>query len=144
MATATRTKLKNFIDGEFVEPAEGETEEVLNPATGEAIAEAPLSTAEDVNRAVGAASKAFGLNNIPRITSASASACPVNLIGDGRSDTANATVAASNQHVANRTSRQMIPTRPSAGGVIASRGSSSALALPRDASTSARTPKPSQ
>jgi betaine-aldehyde dehydrogenase len=59
MATATRTKLKNFIDGEFVEPAEGETEEVLNPATGEAIAEAPLSTAEDVNRAVGAASKAF-------------------------------------------------------------------------------------
>ena len=55
MATATLTKLQNFIDGEFVDPADGETEEVLNPATGEAIAEAPLSTAEDVDRAVAAA-----------------------------------------------------------------------------------------
>src|SRR6266511_604497 len=59
MATATRTKLKNFINGEFVDPAEGQTEEVLNPATGEAIAEAPLSTEEDVNRAVAAARAAF-------------------------------------------------------------------------------------
>jgi betaine-aldehyde dehydrogenase len=59
MATATRTKLKNFIDGEFVDPAEGQTEEVLNPATGEPIAEAPLSTAEDVDRAVAAARKAL-------------------------------------------------------------------------------------
>ncbi len=59
MATATVTKLKNFIDGEFVDPAEGGTEVVVNPATGEAIAEAPLSTAEDVDRAVAAARKAF-------------------------------------------------------------------------------------
>jgi betaine-aldehyde dehydrogenase len=59
MATATRTKLKNFINGEFVDPAEGQTEEVLNPATGEAIAEAPLSTEEDVDRAVAAARGAF-------------------------------------------------------------------------------------
>jgi betaine-aldehyde dehydrogenase len=59
MATATRTKLKNFIDGEFVDPADGQTEEVVNPATGEAIAEAPLSTDEDVDRAVRAARKAF-------------------------------------------------------------------------------------
>ncbi|HEY1359310.1 MAG TPA: gamma-aminobutyraldehyde dehydrogenase [Thermoleophilaceae bacterium] len=59
MATATKTKLQNFIDGEFVDPAEGATEEVLNPATAEAIAEAPLSTAEDVDRAVQAAKRAF-------------------------------------------------------------------------------------
>jgi betaine-aldehyde dehydrogenase len=59
MATATLTKLKNFINGEFVDPAEGQTEQVLNPATGEAIAEAPLSTEEDVERAVGAARGAF-------------------------------------------------------------------------------------
>ena len=59
MATATVTKLQNFIGGEFVDPAEGETEEVVNPATGETIAEAPLSTEEDVNRAVAAARKAF-------------------------------------------------------------------------------------
>src|SRR5918992_5709080 len=59
MATMTGTRLQNFIDGEFVDPAEGQTEPVLNPATTEQIAEAPLSTAEDVNRAVAAAKKAF-------------------------------------------------------------------------------------
>jgi betaine-aldehyde dehydrogenase len=58
MATAVRT-LQNFIDGKFVEPAEGMTEPVLNPATGEAIAEAPLSTKEDVDRAVAAAKRAW-------------------------------------------------------------------------------------
>jgi len=59
LATATKTKLQNFIDGEFVDPAEGATEEVFNPATAEVIAEAPLSTAEDVDRAVQAARRAF-------------------------------------------------------------------------------------
>jgi betaine-aldehyde dehydrogenase len=51
--------VQNFIDGQFVDPAEGETEPVLNPATGETIAEAPLSSREDVDRAVNAARKAF-------------------------------------------------------------------------------------
>ena len=60
MATATLTKLQNFIDGELVDPADGATEEVVNPATGEPIAEAPLSTEEDVDRAVKAARSAFG------------------------------------------------------------------------------------
>jgi betaine-aldehyde dehydrogenase len=58
MATATRT-LQNFIDGEFVDPVEGETEPILNPATGEPIAVAPKSTAADVDRAVAAAKAAF-------------------------------------------------------------------------------------
>jgi betaine-aldehyde dehydrogenase len=58
MATATST-LQNFIDGEFVEPVEGRTEAILNPATGETIAQAPLSTAADVDRAVKAARGAF-------------------------------------------------------------------------------------
>ncbi|MEX2024886.1 MAG: gamma-aminobutyraldehyde dehydrogenase [Thermoleophilaceae bacterium] len=58
MAT-TITKLRNFIGGELVDPAEGRTEEVLNPATTEVIGEAPLSTEEDVNRAVAAARGAF-------------------------------------------------------------------------------------
>jgi betaine-aldehyde dehydrogenase len=52
-------KLQNFIDGAFVDPVDGQTEPVLDPSTGEAIAEAPLSTAEDVNRAVRAARGAF-------------------------------------------------------------------------------------
>jgi betaine-aldehyde dehydrogenase len=59
MATETKTKLQNFIGGEFVDSAAGASEEVLNPATAEAIAEAPLSSAEDAGRAVAAAKGAF-------------------------------------------------------------------------------------
>jgi len=59
MAVAEKIRLRNFIGGEAVEPAEGGTEEVVNPATGEAIAAAPLSTAADVDAAVAAAKKAF-------------------------------------------------------------------------------------
>jgi betaine-aldehyde dehydrogenase len=51
--------LKNFIDGTTVDPADGKTTDVLNPATGEVIAKAPDSTSEDVERAVKAARKAF-------------------------------------------------------------------------------------
>jgi betaine-aldehyde dehydrogenase len=58
MATAVKT-LQNFIDGEFVDPADGQTEPVFNPATNEAVAEAPVSTEEDVDRAVAAARAAF-------------------------------------------------------------------------------------
>jgi betaine-aldehyde dehydrogenase len=59
MATTTKTKLQNFIDGELVDAAEGATEEVTNPANGDVIAEMPLSTEQDVNRAVAAARAAF-------------------------------------------------------------------------------------
>jgi betaine-aldehyde dehydrogenase len=58
MATATQT-LQNFIDGEFVDPAEGGSAAVLNPATGQEIAQAPESTQADVDRAVAAARTAF-------------------------------------------------------------------------------------
>lgn len=50
---------KMFIGGEFVDSVSGETMEVLNPATGEVIAEVPRGTAEDVDRAVAAAEKAW-------------------------------------------------------------------------------------
>ena len=56
---STITTLQNFIGGKFVDPADGQTEPVLNPASGEAIAQAPVSTAEDVDRAVEAARGAF-------------------------------------------------------------------------------------
>jgi betaine-aldehyde dehydrogenase len=59
MATISKTKLQNFINGEFVDAADGATEEVTNPANGEVIAEMPLSGEEDVNRAVAAAKAAF-------------------------------------------------------------------------------------
>jgi 1-pyrroline dehydrogenase len=50
---------KNYIGGQWVDAAGGETMEVLNPATGEAIAEVPASTAEDADRAVQAAKDAL-------------------------------------------------------------------------------------
>jgi betaine-aldehyde dehydrogenase len=59
MATTATSTLQNFIDGSFVDPADGNTEPVLNPATGETIAQAPLSTAADVDRAVAAAKAAY-------------------------------------------------------------------------------------
>jgi 1-pyrroline dehydrogenase len=57
--STTVSKHQNFIGGEWVDSASGETMEVLNPATGEAIAEVPKASAEDVDRAVQAAKKAF-------------------------------------------------------------------------------------
>jgi betaine-aldehyde dehydrogenase len=58
MATATST-LQNFIDGESVDAAEGRTMPVVNPATGEQIAQAPDSTQADVDSAVAAARRAW-------------------------------------------------------------------------------------
>ena len=57
-ATETGT-FNNFIDGESAAPAEGRTMDVVNPATGEVMAQAPDSTTEDVERAVKAARGAF-------------------------------------------------------------------------------------
>ncbi len=51
--------LQNFIDGQFVDPVDGELEEVLDPSTGDTIAQAPLSTERDVENAVAAARRAF-------------------------------------------------------------------------------------
>jgi betaine-aldehyde dehydrogenase len=51
--------LENFIDGAFRPALDGATEPVLNPATGEEIAQAPLSGAADVDLAVTAARRAF-------------------------------------------------------------------------------------
>ncbi|MGH3021434.1 MAG: gamma-aminobutyraldehyde dehydrogenase [Gaiellaceae bacterium] len=53
------TQHKNYIGGQWVDSAGGETMEVLNPATGETIAEVPASTAEDADRAVQAAKRAL-------------------------------------------------------------------------------------
>jgi 1-pyrroline dehydrogenase len=50
---------KNFIGGKWVDSDGGDTMEVLNPATGETIAEVQRSTAEDAERAVEAAKAAL-------------------------------------------------------------------------------------
>src|SRR6266487_1645312 len=57
--TTTVREFHNFIDGERAAPVEGGFEDVVNPSTGEVIARAPLSTAEDVGRAVAAARRAL-------------------------------------------------------------------------------------
>ena len=52
-------QLTNFINGEFVEAASGQTSDVINPATGQVYAQAAISNDADVDRAYQAASKAF-------------------------------------------------------------------------------------
>ncbi|MCW3024149.1 MAG: Aminobutyraldehyde dehydrogenase [Conexibacter sp.] len=59
MSTTATVPLRNFIDGEFVDAAEGATTPVLNPATGEEIGQAQASGQADVDRAVAAARRAF-------------------------------------------------------------------------------------
>src|ERR687884_492735 len=59
MATTQTKTFKNFIGGEWIEAASGETFESVSPATGEQIGVFPKSSAEDVDRAVAAAKTAF-------------------------------------------------------------------------------------
>ena len=58
MATTART-FQNFIGGEWVDAAGGESFESLSPATGETIGVFPRSGPEDVDRAVAAAKEAY-------------------------------------------------------------------------------------
>ncbi len=57
--TSPRT-LRNFIGGAYVDAGAGGTSEVVNPATGEVVAHAPVSGAEEVDAAYAAADQAFG------------------------------------------------------------------------------------
>ena len=58
MTTELR-RLRNYINGEFRDAADGRTIEVVNPATGEAYATSPLSGQADVDAAMEAAAAAF-------------------------------------------------------------------------------------
>ena len=51
--------IQNFIDGKSVPAKDGKTSQIINPATGEAFATAPVSSAADIDAAYNAASKAF-------------------------------------------------------------------------------------
>lgn len=50
MPTQVR-RLKNFINGEYVDAADGATSQLVDPVTGEVFAEAPLSGPADVDTA---------------------------------------------------------------------------------------------
>ncbi|GAA2632126.1 gamma-aminobutyraldehyde dehydrogenase [Streptomyces axinellae] len=58
MTTELR-RLRNYIDGEFRDAADGRTTKVVNPAAGEPYATAPLSGGADVDAAMAAAEAAF-------------------------------------------------------------------------------------
>jgi acyl-CoA reductase-like NAD-dependent aldehyde dehydrogenase len=55
----TAQKFRNYIGGEWVDAASGETFETVSPATGEVLGSFPTSGAEDVERAVAAAKEAY-------------------------------------------------------------------------------------
>ena len=57
--SVTVSQTKNFVGGEWVDAVAGGTMPVLNPATGEIVAEVPQGTAADVDRAVAAAKAAL-------------------------------------------------------------------------------------
>ncbi|MGW0603653.1 gamma-aminobutyraldehyde dehydrogenase [Streptomyces sp. NPDC002640] len=58
MSTELR-RLRNYIDGEFRDAADGRTTEVVDPTTGDPYATAPLSGQTDVDAAMAAAAAAF-------------------------------------------------------------------------------------
>ena len=59
MATVETELLQNFVGGSWHSAAVKDSLDVNNPATGEMLARVPLSSAEDVNRVVAAAVRAF-------------------------------------------------------------------------------------
>ncbi|TMC40027.1 MAG: aldehyde dehydrogenase family protein, partial [Chloroflexi bacterium] len=58
MATAVKRR-EMFIGGEWVAGSGDQGQPIINPATGETIAEVPKGTEADVDRAVKAARKAY-------------------------------------------------------------------------------------
>ena len=59
VATPILTKVPNYVNGRWTESSTSEWIDVINPATGEAIARVPLSDAAEVSAAVEAAAAAF-------------------------------------------------------------------------------------
>jgi phenylacetaldehyde dehydrogenase len=64
----TAAPRKLFIDGQWTDAASGKTFETPNPATGETLANVAEGDAEDINRAVRAARKAFESGPWSRMT----------------------------------------------------------------------------
>ena len=64
----TAAPRKLFIDGQWIDAASGKTFETPNPATGETLANVAEGDAEEINRAVSAARKAFESGPWSRMT----------------------------------------------------------------------------
>jgi len=59
MAPVEVELLQNYVGGAWTSPAAADAQDVRNPATAATLARVPLSSADDVNRAVAAAARAF-------------------------------------------------------------------------------------
>jgi acyl-CoA reductase-like NAD-dependent aldehyde dehydrogenase len=57
-----------FINGAFVDAESGKTRDIINPATGEVIAQVPEASAKDVDKAVRAARAAFDTGEWRKMT----------------------------------------------------------------------------
>ena len=57
--SATPRVLRNFVNGEYADPEGDATSDIVSPVTAQVVATAPVSSAADVDRAYGAAAKAF-------------------------------------------------------------------------------------
>ena len=53
-------ELKNFVGGKYADTRDGRTSDVIDPSTGQAYAQAPVSGPEDVDAALRVAAEAFG------------------------------------------------------------------------------------
>jgi betaine-aldehyde dehydrogenase len=56
---AERRTLRNFVGGDYVDPVSDVTTPIVDPSTGQAVADAPVSGRQDVDRAYVAAASAF-------------------------------------------------------------------------------------
>lgn len=59
LAAPSLTRVPNYFNGEWHESSSSEWQDVINPATGEALAQVPLSLPAEVERAIEAAAAAF-------------------------------------------------------------------------------------
>src|SRR4051812_20432398 len=59
LGVTEKLELRNFVGGEHVDATDGRRSDLVDPATGEVFATAPVSTAEDLDRAYRAAATAF-------------------------------------------------------------------------------------
>src|SRR5256885_5624104 len=59
IAAPPTLKLTNYINGQWTDSSAKEWRDVINPATGEVLAQVPLADAAEVNQAVEAAAAAF-------------------------------------------------------------------------------------
>ncbi|MFC5831373.1 gamma-aminobutyraldehyde dehydrogenase [Nonomuraea insulae] len=57
--TLTTTRLQNYVNGEFADARSGRFSDIIDPCTGEAYVQAPVSGQEDIDAAFAAAAAAF-------------------------------------------------------------------------------------